>query len=156
MKRASNGTPSSQPVTKKRPSTSILPSANEQLLLQQTSLLTRDNLSQLQISGLLSEVSCQSVYQNNNTAQWIDQFSHVLKDNMSQSIKVTPKNKWYSTVGLTKDIVDNLIKQNEKPLQIQAPAKLKMIGSHDLQCGTSPYVNIDLCISMPDSFFDHR
>ena len=143
-----------QPIIKKR--TSILPSASEQLLLQQTSLLTRENLSQLQISGLLSEVSCQFLYQNKALLQWIDQFSLTLKDHMSHPIKVTATNKWNSSVGLDSATVHNLIKQNGKSLQVPAPSKIKVIGSHDLQCGTSPYINVDICLTIPDSFFDHR
>lgn len=159
MKRTSHdndGTSSlSQPIIKKR--TSILPSANEQLLLQQTSLLTRENLSQLQISGLLSEVSCQSLYQNKVLSQYIDQFSQTLKDHMSQSIKVSAtNNKWNSLVGLDAIIINNLIKSNEKSLQVPAPTKIKVIGSHDLQCGTSPYINVDICLTIPDNFFDRR
>ena len=147
----------SQPIIKKR--TSILPSANEQLLLQQTSLLTRENLSQLQISGLLSEVSCQSLYQNKVLLQWIDQFSQTLKDHMSQSmikVSATNNNKWNSLVGLDAIIINNLIESNGKSMQVPAPIKIKVIGSHDLQCGTSPYINVDICLTIPDNFFDRR
>lgn len=75
---------------------------------------------------------------------------------MTEERKISASNKWHALVGLNSDIIKQVNKQLGKPLQASAPSKIKAIGSYDLQCGTSPYINIDLCLTMPDTFFDHR
>ena len=142
MKRASDA--SNNPETVKR--RNALPTGNEQVILQQTSILSRENLTNLQIEGLLEEVSSKAIYEDKTISHYCSSFSKLLSSNE----EATPSNlqHWLKLLNLKKSSQDSIV--------FKRPQKVQVIGSYELQTVTLPYINIDLCCTIPNDTFEHR
>lgn len=142
MKRSLEGNESSSKGFDTKKTKSQLPSRDEQLVLNQTSILARENLINLQVNGMLEEVNCDKVYQNKKISHCIDNICELLRTAACKKL-----NSKYCDILK----IDNNVKQQFKP-----PSHVQVIGSYDLQLITSPYINIDICCTIPDNYFDHR
>ena len=118
-----------------------LPSRDEQLVLNQTSILARENLINLQVNGMLEEVSCDNFYSNKKIQNYVDTIREILQNASSK--------KYLSKWG------DLLHVSNTKQL-FPAPSKTHLVGSYDLLIATSPYLNVDICCTIPDDYFEKK
>ena len=121
-----------------------LPSSAEQLVLQQTSILARENLATLQVNELLQEVSAESVYNNKK-----------IKSNLSSIIRHL-KELTHVDNNIDESWLETLHIDSSTTIDFKAPKAVQMIGSYDLQTATSPYINFDICCTIPDETFDQK
>ena len=122
-----------------------LPSSAEQLVLQQTSILARENLATLQVNELLQEVSAESVYNNKK-----------IKSNLSSIVCLLKELTNVDNYNIDETWLETLHIDSSTTIDFKAPKAVQLIGSYDLQTATFPYINFDICCTIPDETFDQK
>jgi U3 small nucleolar RNA-associated protein 22 len=143
----------------KKKAKSSLPTKDEQLQLNNTDSLLRSNLLKLQIDEMLGEVSCEAVLNKKKVQNSIKECMSIL-----QSIGDTKYNgkemtsSWLMKEGL--EGFDVISSKSSAPgsdsIQFTAPSSIDIIGSALLKTGTSPFVNVDLAVGMPETIFSQN
>jgi U3 small nucleolar RNA-associated protein 22 len=148
---------------KKRSKISGLPTKDEQLQLNNTDTLLRSNLLKLQVDEMLNEVSCEGVLKKKKLQNAVSACVDILKSmggSKMEGKEIT--SSWLKKEGLegfdsmqhtSKGGDGSINTLNSVSIAFAAPASVTIVGSSQLNTGTSPFVNVDIAVGMPDSVF---
>lgn len=127
----------------------MLPTKDEQIALRETETLMRCNLLRLQCDEMLDEV--RHLTKLKRFESFLADFK-VLATGLKEQQVVE---KYFTENGLYAIQLQN---RHTKPvvLDFKPPVLIQKIGSYALDLCTAPYVNMDVCVSMPDACFDPR
>lgn len=128
---------------------SLLPSKDEQLALRETESLMRSNLIKLQVEEMLVEVRSKPRSKRLETA-----FQEI-KRSLPSLPAVDVDSDWLVSKGLNSIELEN---RHTRPvsLRFSAPQTVEKVGSYDLGLTTAPYLNMDVCVLMPEQCFEQR
>lgn len=134
-----------------------LPSKDEQLALQQTEILMKSNLLRLQVDEMLNEVRNED-YRSNSITKWIEYITDYILKSPSKiaSSDLLLTKKWLLKSKYKKEIVLNGYSQKSTSINFKSPKKVEVIGSYKHHTITSPFINIDIGVTMPKECFEER
>ena len=127
----------------------LLPTKDEQLALRETESLMRSNLMKLQVEEMLAEVKGRQRSKRLETA-----FTEIRSD-LTSLPAIEVNSDWLVTQGMRSIELEN---RHTKPVSLHflAPQTVERIGSYDLGLGTAPFLNMDLCVLVPEQCLDGR
>jgi hypothetical protein len=124
----------------------MLPTKDEQLALRETENLMRTGLLRLQTDEMLGEV------RSKQRSKRLDQAFADLKRALSAADACSVNAAWLAASGLRAIQLHS----SDSSLDFATPTDVFKVGSYDVDLVTSPYLNLDICVTMPDECFDKR
>jgi U3 small nucleolar RNA-associated protein 22 len=134
-----------------------LPSKDEQLALQQTEILMKSNLLRLQVDEMLNEVRNED-YRSNSLTKWIEYITDYILKSPSKigSSDILLTKKWLLKSTCKNEIVLDGYSQKSTSIHFKSPKKIEVIGSYKHHTVTSPFINVDIGVTMPKECFEER
>ena len=128
---------------------SLLPNKDEQLALRETESLMRSNLIRLQVEEMLVEV------QSKPRSKRLETAFQEIKRSLPSLPAIDVDSEWLVSNGLKAIELEN---RHTRPvsLRFSAPHTVERVGSYDLGLTTAPYLNMDVCVLMPEQCFEQR
>ena len=137
----------------KKAKTVVLPSSEEQKQLQQLEILMKNNLLNIQTKELIDQVDASSKIATKKVASFIES----LKGDIMSTAKSTCHQRLVTVDWIVNQAKYNLgFHDNEMSIEYQSPKEVVVTGSHSFQTCISPFYNVDILVTMPNSLFTSR
>lgn len=132
-----------------------LPTIDEQQQLNHTQHLLQQNLIQLQLQEMITEVTPSKLYDSKYIKSRLEIICETLMANALPSGDDVISQEWINDKGLTGIKLENYT-NSAVSLSYMKPQSIDISGSFASQTVTTPFVNIDLVLKMPGSCFNER
>lgn len=144
----------------KNTSIEALPSAEEQRQLQQLEILMKNNLLNLQVKELISEVNDSEKMSSKKMTSFVQTLESDLKDRAKYTCHKRMVNvDWCKTQFpvLAHIFPDDATSDKDQVfIEYESPSTVEVTGSHSHQTMIAPFYNIDILLPMPTSIIQPK
>lgn len=131
-----------------------LPSLDEQMQLNQAESLVQSNLLTLQISELVNEVHLHD--SKPSKLRRLHAYIDTIKSLFQSSDGVALSEKWLKMTGRDLSLMSEDHTGATIQMSFHPPEQVEIIGSFAHNSITSPFINVDLAVTIPTTCFEER